>query len=845
MLDTLLAALRADPRFVRNVTAWQTLPAREAGYGPWPDVAAELATAGRARGIAQLYTHQERTVTAALAGQNAIMATSTASGKTLGYTLPVLDTLLRDPTATALLIFPTKALAHDQIAALERWIASIQAPIALRPYDGDTSTHHRAAIRKEARILVTNPDMLHLGILPHHPQWMRFFSGLRYVVLDELHTYRGVFGSHVANVLRRLRRVARFYGAHPQFIAASATIANPQALAESLWEAPVTAIEDDAAPTGVRHVLFYNPPLLNPTLGLRASASAEALSLAVKLLRTGVQTIVFARARISVELLLRELRERAGQAGFSPDAIQGYRGGYLPHERRTIEQGLRTGQVRIVVATNALELGIDIGALDAAILVGYPGSIAATRQQMGRAGRRAGTSLAVFIATPTPLDQYLVTHPEYFFDRSPEAARVAPDTLSLLTSHLACAAFELPFAQGEPFGNYAEAGALLEFLAEEGVLHRGSDRFTWVSDGYPAQGISLRSATPDNVVIKAIDGGVIGTLDRLSAPRLVHTGAVYFHAAESYLIESLDWEQGLALARPADLDYYTIASTTSKVERLAARQTVPLRADAGAPAPGTLTDEEVLVHTHTVAYRRVNQDTHETLGWGEIALPEMLLETEAFRLTLSEPVVEALADIGVLVAPLDYGPDWPRIREEILARDMRRCRICGAVAHPDHSLEVHHLTPLRVFLSQHPRQAALKLAHAPENLITLCPTCHRQIERANGARTALGGLAYLLNNLAPVFLMCDPGDLGTSVEARDAESRLPAVIVYDAVPGGVGLSPRLVELWESLAQAALERVRDCSCFSGCPSCVGPAGEAESGAKEATRLLLETLRGRDC
>ncbi len=838
MLDSLLTALRADARFIRNVTAWQTLPAREAVYGPWPETAAELEMAGRARGIAQLYTHQAQTVAAVLAGQNAVMATSTASGKTLGYTLPVLNTLLHDPTATALLIFPTKALAHDQIATLERWIAALQAPIALRPYDGDTPTHHRAAIRKEARILVSNPDMLHLGILPHHPQWMRFFMGLRYVVLDELHTYRGVFGSHVANVLRRLQRVARFYGANPQFVAASATIANPQALAESLWEAPVTAIADDTAPTGVRHVLFYNPPLLNPTLGLRASAAAEAIALALKLLRAEVQTIIFARARITVELLLRELRERAAQAGFSPEAIQGYRGGYLPQERRAIEQGLRTGKVRLVVATNALELGIDIGALDAAILVGYPGTIAATRQQMGRAGRRAGVSLAVFIATPTPLDQYLVTHPEYFFDRSPEAARVAPDTLSLLTSHLACAAFELPFAQGEPFGRFADTGALLEFLAGEGMVHQGADRFTWVGDGYPAQGISLRSATPDNVVIKEVDGGVIGTLDRLSAPRLAHTGAIYFHAAESYLIESLDWEQGLALARPADLDYYTMASTTSKVERLSIRQTVPLRAETGA-----LTDEEVLVHTRTVAYRRVHQDSHETLGWGEVNLPETLLETEAFRLTLAETVVEALADIGVLVAPLDYGPDWPRIREEILARDMGHCRVCGAAAQPNHPLEVHHLTPLRVFLSQHPRQAALKLAHAPENLITLCATCHRQIERAQGARTALGGLAYLLNNLAPVFLMCDPGDLGASVEARDPESGLPAVVVYDAVPGGVGLSPRLVELWESLAQAALERVRSCPCISGCPSCVGPAGEAESGAKEAARLLLETLRGQ--
>jgi len=846
-LDTLLAALRQDPNFIRNVTAWRTLPARDADVRDWPSqLDTRLLTAGQAQGIAQLYTHQARAVEAALDGSNVVMATGTASGKTLGYTLPMLNTLLHDPSATALLLFPTKALAHDQIAALECWLAVLQVPLALRPYDGDTPQRYRAAIRKEARILVSNPDMAHLGILPHHTNWMRFFSGLRYVILDELHTYRGVFGSHVANVLRRLRRVARFYGADPRFIAASATIANPQALAETLWEGPVIAVDEDGAPYGRRHVLFYNPPLLNPALGLRASAAAEAVSLATKLLRANVQTIMFARARVSVELLLRETRARAVRAGFKPEVVQGYRGGYLPNERRAIERDLREGRVRVVVATNALELGIDIGALDASILVGYPGTIAATRQQMGRAGRRADTSLSILIATPAPLDQYLVAHPEYFFGRSPEEARVALNTLSLLASHLACAAFELPFAQDEAFGTFSDTPSVLSVLSTEGLLHHSRDTFTWIGDSHPAQTISLRSATPDNVIVKAVDGGVLGIVDRLSAPNLVHEGAIYLHAGESYLIESLDWEQGLALARAADLDYYTIASASSKVERLELRRFKPLRPsanDAGEAPPqnaGGLTDEEVLVHTKTVAYRRVHQGTHETLGWGEIDLPEQILETEAFRLTLDASLVEALAEDGVLVAPLDYGPEWPAIRQEILARDEERCRICGTGAHPGRPLEVHHLTPLRSFLNQHTRPVALRLAHAPDNLLTLCPACHRQVERARGARTALGGLAYLLHNLAPVFLMCDPGDLGTSVEARDAETGLPAIIVFDDVPGGVGLSPHLVDLWPSLSRAALERVQRCPCAAGCPSCVGPVGESESGAKEAARKLLEML-----
>ncbi|HQE93399.1 MAG TPA: DEAD/DEAH box helicase [Anaerolineae bacterium] len=835
-IETVAAALRADAKFMRNVTAWRTLPAREAQTTPWPsDLDSHLATAGRKLGIDALYTHQARAGETALCGENVILTTGTASGKTLGYTLPLLNTLLHEPTATALLLFPTKALAHDQITALEAWIDALQAPLALRPYDGDTPQRHRATIRNEARILVSNPDMLHLGILPHHTQWVRFFSGLRYIVLDELHTYRGIFGSHVANVLRRARRVARFYGAEPQFISASATIANARELAEALWEDPVVAVEEDGAPYGQRHVIFYNPPLLNPALGLRASAAAEAITLTLKLLHAGVQTILFARARVTVELLLRELRERAVLAGFSPDAIQGYRGGYLPQERRAIERDLRTGKTRVVVATNALELGIDIGALDASILVGYPGTIAATRQQMGRAGRRAGSALSVLIATPSPLDQYLITHPEYFFGRSPEEARVNPNTVSLLAAHLTCAAFELPFERDEPFGQAQDAGAILEALGAEGVLHRRNGRFTWIGESYPAQGLSLRSATPDNIVIQSTAGAVVGTVDRPSAPTLVHEGAVYLHSGEMYLIENLDWEQGIALARPADLDYYTLATSTTQVERLAVRRVFGVL-----DVTPQLTDEEVRVHTQAAAYRRVQQSTHETLGWGEIDLPEQVMETEAFRLTLPSALVEELAEVGVMLAPLDYGPAWPQIREAILARDGQRCRVCGAAAQAGHPLEVHHLTPLRTFMTQYPRQEALRLAHAPENLLTVCPTCHRQLERARGARTALGGLAYLLRNLAPVFLMGDPGDLGTAVEARDAESGLPAIVVFDSAPGGAGLSPRLVDLWPRLVEAMLERVQTCPCADGCPSCVGPVGESEPGAKAAARQLLERM-----
>ena len=838
-LERLAGQLQADSRFIRNVTAWRTLPGRQASVADWPrTLDPRLLDAAEKLGIGHPYTHQVASIESALGGGNAVIATGTASGKTLGYTLPVLNTLLHDPNATALLLYPTKALAHDQISALERWIGQLNVPIALRPYDGDTPQRHRAAIRKEARILVTNPDMLHLGILPHHTRWMRFFQGLRYVVLDELHTYRGVFGSHVANVLRRLQCVAGFYGAAPQCLAASATIANPQSLAENLWEAPVDAIDVDGAAYGRRHVLFYNPPLIDPALGLRASAFGEALSLAERLLEAEVQTIIFARARMSVELLLRELRARAHSLGFDPATVQGYRGGYLPQERRVIESGLRNGSVRTVIATNALELGIDIGGLDASILVGYPGTIAATRQQMGRAGRRAGTSLSVMVATPAPLDQYLVSHPEYFFGRSPEEARINADGLSLLASHLTCAAFELPFQRGERFGRHLEVDDLLEAMAAEGLLHSSRNQYSWVGESYPAQLVSLRTATADNVVVRSAEKGVIGTVDRPSAPPLVHEGAVYIHGAALYLIESLDWDQGIALARAVGLDYYTVASMTTKVERREVRSRVP--EGQGYTNGLSLTDEGIIVHTKPTAYRRVHFHTCETLGWGEIHLPEQQMETEACRLTLGPSVVDALAEEGTMLAALDYGPEWPEIRGKILDRDGHQCRLCGQPAAPNRPLEVHHLAPLRAFLAQYTRPVALRLAHAPENLLSLCPVCHRQVERARGARTALSGLAYLLQQLAPVFLMCDPRDLGTSVEARDSESGQPVIIVYDEVPGGVGLTPRLVDLWPKLAEAALERVTQCPCREGCPSCVGPTGESEPGAKRAAIHLLEVL-----
>ena len=518
MLADLLREWRGDPEFMANVAAWRTLPAQAAQLVPPPTgLHPALTDALYGRGIDALYTHQAEAVTAALAGEHVAIVTPTASGKTLCYNLPVFDALLRDSEARALYLFPTKALAQDQLAELTRFVAAIEnspltdvrgsdtfrsAAHSLVPatYDGDTPSADRSRIRKTTRILLSNPDMLHVGILPYHTQWAAFLGGLRWVVVDEMHTYRGVFGSQVANVLRRLRRLCALYGGRPQFICTSATIANPAALAERLIEQPVTLVAGNGAPRGAKQIILVNPPLVDAEKGIRRSATLEATDLAARCLNNGLQTIVFGRARLTTELLLTYLREKA------PLAIRGYRGGYLPSERRMIEAGLRSGEVRGVVATNALELGIDIGALQAAVICGYPGSIASTWQQMGRAGRTTEASLALMVATGGALDQYVIHHPEFIFEQSPEHALINPDNLMLLVDQVRCAVFELPFATGEPFGANAATDDVLALLVEDGDVQAHNGEFYWSGESYPARSVSLRSAGRDSVVIQAETG---------------------------------------------------------------------------------------------------------------------------------------------------------------------------------------------------------------------------------------------------------------------------------------------------------------------------------------------------
>jgi DEAD/DEAH box helicase domain-containing protein len=646
-LEQILDRIASEAELADSICRWQRLPARPARYADHPDWLDErLVAALAARGVTRLYTHQRHAFDALHAGRHVVVVTPTASGKTLCYDVPVVDTIAKDPNARALYIFPTKALAQDQLAALERLAAGIDIELRTFTYDGDTPPEARAAIRTAGHVVITNPDMLHTGILPHHTKWVRLFENLRYVVLDELHTYRGVFGSHVANVIRRLRRICAFYGSDPIFVFTSATIANPLELARRhLGEGDLELVDDDGSPRGEKVVAILNPPVVNAALGIRGSALLFARDLAGHFLTAGIQTIAFTRSRMSAELLLTYLRAHFPHPQYPLDMVRGYRGGYLPNERRAIERGLRDGQVRGVVSTNALELGIDIGALDVSVLVGYPGTVASTWQQMGRAGRRESLSAAFLVCTSSPVDQFIARHPEYVLDRSAEAGLVNPDNLHLLVSHLKCGAFELPWRRNDRFGTEDTPG-VLSYLAEQGILHEADERYHWAAEAFPANDISLRTASTDNVVIidtSAPRTRVIGEIDRFAAPTRVHEGAIYFHESRQYQVERFDHEHGKAFVRPVDVDYHTDADLAVRIRVLDEFA----RSDRSGHG-------EVLVSALPTIYKKIRLYTHENVGWGKIHLPESELQTTAFwtYLTARETSRLARAHIEVGIAGL-------------------------------------------------------------------------------------------------------------------------------------------------------------------------------------------------
>ena len=620
------------------IRAIRRTPARAGEYAAFPEnVNPKLREVLAARGIDRLYTHQALALERVGAGENVVIVTPTASGKTLCYNLPVLDRLTAEPGARALYLFPTKALAEDQLDELHGLIEDMGSGICAFTYDGDTPQDARRAIRQRANIVLTNPDMLHTGILPHHTKWVKLFESLRYIVVDELHYYRGVYGSHLANIMRRLRRLCEFYGSKPQFVACSATIANPKELAGTLMEAPFGLIDQNGAPAGEKVFICYNPPVVNRQLGIRRSYINETRRIAQELLDHNQQTLVFANNRLATEILVTYLKDACDKGRIPTESVRGYRGGYLPRERREIEQRLRSGDIRAVVATNALELGIDVGSLDAVVMAGYPGTIASTWQRAGRAGRRNSGSMAVMVASSAPVDQYVVEHPEYLFERSPEHAYVNPDNLEVLLNHLKCAVFELPLRQDEKFGPH-ETGELCAFLAEAGLLHLSGSNWHWTSDSYPADAVSLRSVSSDNFVVVDTTGEakIIGEVSYTAALTTLHEKAIYLHEAKQFHVERFDFKERKAYVKRVDCDYYTDAIDYTQVKPLREFDKAEVRAGVGR------VHGDVRVNRQIVGFKKIRFYTMENVGAGKLSMPEQEMHTTAFWLHFPAAFLEAM-----------------------------------------------------------------------------------------------------------------------------------------------------------------------------------------------------------
>jgi DEAD/DEAH box helicase domain-containing protein len=776
ILGTLVARYRQD----EVLTSVRQIPAQKAKFRPVPGwVASTLSEAYRAKGIQELYSHQAATAELVHQEKNVVVVTPTASGKTLCYNLPVLNAVLENPDTRALYLFPTKALAQDQLAELQDLAKRLGDSFGVFTYDGDTPSDARKAIRERGHIVLTNPDMLHTGILPHHTKWMRLFENLRYIVLDELHTYRGVFGSHLANVLRRLKRIARFYGSDPQFICCSATIANPGPLASQLIEKQVEVVEENGAPAGEKLFVFYNPPMVNRNLGIRRSYINEATRVAKEILGRKLQTIVFANSRLHTEVILTYLQQANSPKPGQAQPIRGYRGGYLPGERRDIERGLRDGRILGVVATNALELGIDVGSLDACVMAGYPGSIASTWQRAGRAGRRAGSSCAVFVASSAPLDQFIVQHPDYFFGSSPEHAHIQPNNLEILVNHLKCAAFELPIFPGETFGNVDLPG-LCEQLGEAGFLHQSGGDWHWIDEAYPADTISLRSVTSDNFVIIDTTGEekskpeVIGEVDFSSALTTVHPKALYIHQGQQYHVEHLDFDKRKAYVRPVNVDYYTdaIRYTQVRVLEVAEEETI-----AG---PAARAHGDVLVRSQVVGFKKIKFFTNENVGSGKLELPENEMHTTSFWLTLA------------------------------------------------HSL----LSDLPFSLSER-QNGIFGLLYALGSMATLLMMCDRRdLGTAVGERPPSAASEINWEDFAT--------DRSTGSDTKEFFE--PNLYIYDAYPGGIGFSEPLYRACDTLLNRTLELIGACPCENGCPSCVGPTADRSERTKEVALEILARLCG---
>ncbi len=762
------------------ITDMRIFKKREGRYRSFPDFLHPLLKeALKSERIEILYSHQAEAIQLVQEGQDVVIVTPTASGKTLCYNLPVLNKKLSDPSSRAFYLFPTKALSQDQMAELQNLTAKLENPIRTFTYDGDTPQDARQAIRTQGDVVITNPDMLHTGILPHHTKWMTFFQSLRFVVIDELHTYRGVFGSHMTNVLRRLRRICEFYGSKPQFICCSATIANPKDLAEKLLEREVSLIDRSGAPSSEKIFLFYNPPVVNKELGIRGNHIHAARRLVSPFLKQGIQTILFATSRLNVEVLTKYLKDRFEKRLEDKGKVRGYRGGYLPEVRREIEKGLREKEVKAVISTNALELGIDIGDLDVCIIAGYPGTISSTYQQAGRVGRRTEKSLAVLIARSRPLDQFIVENPDYFFGRSPEFGLVNPDNLLILLSHIQCAAFELPFRDGERFGR-EELNEILRYLEEKGTLHYVDQHWYWTKDAYPAEKVNLRSTSEENFVVVDTTKKkeeVIAEVDFTAAHTTLYEGAVYLCESEIYAVERLDYPNRRAYVKKAEGDYYTDAidyTDVSILEGFERRQDEGIFYEHG----------EVRVVTRIVGYKKIKFYTLENLGYGKIELPDLQFHTTSYWITFKKELLDKLS--------------YSRLEsiEGILG-----------LGYAFHSM------------------AALHLMCDPHDL-----------NRCVGDRGAKWFIR-LTRDSKGIYSSFNSPDEMTNDKIDLFE---PTLFIYDNYPGGIGFSHQLFDETPALLEKTERLISKCECRYGCPSCVGPVKEVGEKSKEVALALLQEI-----
>jgi len=642
-LEQLLDYMKASEKMMQNITKWVEIPQKEAVYNDFNEsLDIRIVEALRRRGISKLYSHQYSAIDAVERGKSIVVVTPTASGKTMCYNIPVLNAILKDEESRAIFLFPTKALSQDQTSELYELINEVGVDIKTYTYDGDTPQSARKAVRQAGHIVVTNPDMLHSGILPHHTKWTKLFENLKYIVIDEIHHYRGVFGSHLANVIRRLKRICEFYGSDPQFICCSATIANPDELAARITGTNICLVDNNGAPAGKKHIIFYNPPVVNKQLGIRKSSILETKTLAETLIKNDIQTIVFTRSRLNVEVLVSYLKDIFFKQIVGENKIRGYRGGYLPSLRREIEKGLRNGSITGVVSTNALELGIDIGNLEACIICGYPGTIASTWQQAGRSGRRNGVSVTFLVANSSPLDQYIISNPDYFFGKSPENGLINPDNLVILYNHIKCAAFELPFEDGERFG-VETTQEILGYMEEAKIIRHVGGRWHWMSDVFPADSVSLRSASNENFIIIDItlpQHRVIAETDRFSAPMLIHEEAIYIHEGQQYQVEKLDFDNKKAYVRKVDIDYYTDANLA-----------VDLRViDVFTEQRNSETIKysgEVIVNSRVTMFKKIKLYTHENIGSGPVDLPEMEMHTTSYWVSILESVTNSMSQTEI------------------------------------------------------------------------------------------------------------------------------------------------------------------------------------------------------